>query len=462
MEYDVGALAGVTARCGLHAQDFAPLLQDEPPEGPSQSTWHRVDWCNPPALRLLAIDVEMISRRSDSLRLPVKVGLVEAILGEETAVTTVLDALVDPSASLDAMAYRGGAGGAWATLLADEAKFLSADETLFDYKERITGLGIRTLSDGAPGAISLPELQRHVQAAVDAGAFLVGHNLCSDLRALQLHGSALARRCIDTEALYPYEGGRRAPLRALVAAFRADFLPRDSRWEHFQEEGAVHEPTLDAEAALQVVLRELRLLRASPGRALCGGLALGPAPPKPGEVEQRYTVKAANVGALIGRQGATIKSIIASSGARLDLASLDAASPHAPRLLVVRGQSSECAAALLLIRGARVELTALSTTELAPAAPVMAPPPPVAPVMAPPPAYISFQPPPPAATKRPSEAAAAPMPPAKRPAAAANPFAALEAEEDDDEGEEDVGEPAVAAPPAEASPRKKKKKRAKR
>ena len=107
-----------------------------------------------------------------------------------------------------------------------------------------------------------------------------------------------------------------------------------------------------------MVLRELRLLRASPGRALCGGLALGPAPPKPGEVEQRYAVKAANVGALIGRQGATIKSIIASSGARLDLASLDAASPHAPRLLVVRGQSSECAAALLLIRGARVELTA--------------------------------------------------------------------------------------------------------
>ena len=462
MEYDVGALAAVTARCGLHAQDFAPLLQDEPPDGPSQSTWHRVTASTSPALRLLAIDVEMISRRSDSLRLPVKVGLVEAILGEETAVTTVLDALVDPSASLDAMAYRGGAGGAWATLLADEAKFLSADETLFDYKERITGLGIRTLSDGAPGAISLPELQRHVQAAVDAGAFLVGHNLCSDLRALQLHGSALARRCIDTEALYPYEGGRRAPLRALVAAFRADFLPRDSRWEHFQEEGAVHEPTLDAEAALQVVLRELRLLRASPGRALCGGLALGPAPPKPGEVEQRYAVKAANVGALIGRQGATIKSIIASSGARLDLASLDAASPHAPRLLVVRGQSSECAAALLLIRGARVELTALSTTELAPAAPVMAPPPPVAPVMAPPPAYISFQPPPPAATKRPSDGAAAPMPPAKRPAAAANPFAALEAEEDDDEGEEDVGEPAVAAPPAEASPRKKKKKRAKR
>ena len=53
-------------------------------------------------------------------------------------------------------------------------------------------------------------------------------------------------------------------------------------------------------------------------------------------------------------------------------------------------------------------------------------------------------------------------PTAKRPAAAANPFAALEAEDDDDEGEEDVGEPAVAAPPAEASPRKKKKKRAKR
>ena len=445
--FDVGALAAVTARCGLHAQDFAPLLQDEPPDGPSQSTWHRVTASTSPALRLLAIDVEMISRRSDSLRLPVKVGLVEAILGEETAVSTVLDALVDPSASLDAMAYRGGAGGAWATLLADEAKFLSADETLFDYKERITGLGIGTLSDGAPGATALRDVQRRVQAAVDAGAFLVGHNLCSDLRALQLHGSALARRCIDTEALYPYEGGRRAPLRALVAAFL-----EGPRWAHFQEEGAVHEPTLDAEAALQVVLRELRLLRASPGRALCGGLALGPAPPKPGEVEQRYAVKAANVGALIGRQGATIKSIIASSGARLDLASLDAASPHAPRLLVVRGQSSECAAALLLIRGARVELTALSTTELAPAAPVMAPPP----------AYVSFQPPPPAATKRPSDGAAAPMPPAKRPAAAGNPFAALEAEEDDDEGEEDVGEPAVAAPPAEASPRKKKKKRAKR
>ena len=202
---------------------------------------------------------------------------------------------------------------------------------------------------------------------------------------------------IDTEALYPYEGGRRAPLRALVAAFRADFLPRDSRWEHFQEEGAVHEPTLDAEAALQVVLQPGCPRFARPRAAEASRWAL--APPKPGEVEQRYAV-AANVGALIGRQGATIKSIIVVGRAarprepRRRLAAR-AAPPRRPRPM------SECAAALLLIRGARVELTALSTTEL-PAAPVMAPLPPVAPATAPPPAYI--QPPPAAATKRPSAA----------------------------------------------------------
>ena len=40
MQYDLGGLAAVTARCGFFDASASPLLQDEPPDGPSQATWH--------------------------------------------------------------------------------------------------------------------------------------------------------------------------------------------------------------------------------------------------------------------------------------------------------------------------------------------------------------------------------------------------------------------------------------
>mmetsp|Transcript_41264 Transcript_41264/g.113513 ORF Transcript_41264/g.113513 Transcript_41264/m.113513 type:complete len:352 (+) Transcript_41264:56-1111(+) len=285
-EYDLGALTGVSSSCAFFSASASPLLEaDVPADAKSRRGWRALP--PPPSARqrqplaLLAIDVEMIERKVDGLRLPVKVGLVRAALHDEgegeTILETILDSLVDPSA-LDV---------SWAD---------PADAAKWDFKEHITGLAASELraAAGTSASVPLSAVQASVAAALDAGAFLVGHNIASDLRALHLHGHGLRRRLIDTEALYPFEGQRRAPLRALVARLLLDDgsgggggggssggggSGGGARWAHFQDEGKVHAPLEDAEAALQLVLRELRLLRSQPGRALCEWDASRP--PKP-------------------------------------------------------------------------------------------------------------------------------------------------------------------------------------
>ena len=201
---NVGALTAVTSCGSFYRASAGPLLQAKhPSDAPSARGWRAL----PPradgegaAIKLLAIDVEMIERVSDKLRLPVKVALVQATLGgdADATVETLLDTLVDPSA-IDPSWADPAAGKRW------------------DFKESITGLSADLLRSSVATSVALTEVQSMLAAALASGTFLVGHNIGSDLRSLHLHGLGLRRRLIDTQDLYPYEGQRRAPLRALVA-----------------------------------------------------------------------------------------------------------------------------------------------------------------------------------------------------------------------------------------------------
>ena len=69
------------------------------------------------------------------------------------------------------------------------------------------------------------------------------------------------------------------------------------RWLGFQAEGKVHAPQEDAEAALRIVLRELRLLRAEASRTLCEWDGTPPAQlGTPGQMERRVSVFARQTG----------------------------------------------------------------------------------------------------------------------------------------------------------------------
>ena len=91
--------------------------------------------------RLLAFDVEMIERRSDGARLPVKAALIAHDLspdGSALSVRRIFEGLVDPS-SVDP---------SWAT-----------DESAWDYKTDIHGLSSAHLISQRAGATSLVDLQ---------------------------------------------------------------------------------------------------------------------------------------------------------------------------------------------------------------------------------------------------------------------------------------------------------------
>lgn len=228
----VGALTGVTASCGFFRTAASPLMGAErPADAPSVRGWRSLPaHADEPSsgITLLAVDVEMIERVCDGARLPVKASLVSAVLGPDASYTmeTVLDVLVDPSA-------------------VDSSWVDPASSANWDFKERITGLGAEFLRSRVGSSTPLADVQTAIAKQLEAGAFLVGHNLASDLRALHLYGPGLRRRLIDTEALYPYDNQRRAPLRALVRQLlvgdesQAEFDDCKSSWDGFQAEGKV-------------------------------------------------------------------------------------------------------------------------------------------------------------------------------------------------------------------------------
>ena len=107
-------------------------------------------------------------------------------------------------------------------------------------------------------------LQHLIQVHMHSATYLVGHSLSGDLKVLRLHGPELEARVVDTQALYPLPAGvGHARLKALVE----DMLPAEA-WRHFQAVGAAHPPDQDANAALELVTRELELLLEQPQRRI--------------------------------------------------------------------------------------------------------------------------------------------------------------------------------------------------
>ena len=103
---------------------------------------------------------------------------------------------------------------------------------------------------------------------------------------------------------------------------------------------------LDARAPLQLVLRELGLLVADPGRAVgvwSGGAvaasagAGGAEAAGPAGASRSFRVAESDVGKVIGKGGSAIKALRQLSGAAVTLAERGGGKAPAPRLLVLSG-----------------------------------------------------------------------------------------------------------------------------
>lgn len=315
---DLGALADRTASDTNFAQQLVELLADP---GCSPETWHVCRASSevaPTSCRLLAIDVEMIERRSDAVRLPISASVVLRDLdSDDRTERVVFDGLLDPS-------------------IVDPSWSDADSSAAFDFKEKITGVDRAALLAAREAGTLTPlrQLQALISDTLHECTFLVGHNLPSDLKALRLRPNAIRRRLLDTQALYPTEVGGKARLKALVKAF---LWPIDAeRWAGFQETS--HAPADDASAALLLVARELQLCGANPTRPLCAEDASGrPRAAAEPMVETRWRVAEEHIGRLLGKQGATINQLREASGAGITLASKGPGASPAPRCLTIRG-----------------------------------------------------------------------------------------------------------------------------
>ena len=321
----------------LYVEAFTPLLSGSPPD--AEGGWRLVPLpvasdCRPNAVCLIALDVEMIERRADGLRLPIRASILSLALGDGGAsfsepdphALTIFDGLVDPS-TVDA---------SWAV-----------DEGRWDYKSEFTGVSAAELRVARECGTMLPlaDLQRQIIDAMRGHAcFLVGHNLPSDLKAVRLHGPALRRRIIDTQAIYEYAGGGRPSLRSLVGAL----LPLS--WGGFQ--AGSHSPADDANAALQLVVRELQLLASDGGRAVGAWTPLDADAPATPAVQAKLLIPESEVGRLLGKGGKQINSIRQLTGCTLSLAARVEGATPPPRLLVVSGEADGVRAAVARVRAA--------------------------------------------------------------------------------------------------------------
>ena len=211
---EVGGLAAKTTGCFKTAS----LLTDTLPAEEAAAGWLRLEAQAPAEqVTFLAMDVEMVERRSDKLRLPIRVALVQCELapGEEPSTSIVFDGFVDPSVV--------------------DASWASGDAEAWDYKEAITGYSHADLVEAHTSGRMTPlrDVQRLIARALHGAAFAVGHNLQSDLRCLRVHGACLGRRMIDTQFVYRKADGASPSLKALVAAMLADGGAPEA-WASFQ------------------------------------------------------------------------------------------------------------------------------------------------------------------------------------------------------------------------------------
>ena len=336
---EVGGLAATTAA----AKDprTLTLLTDTLAEE-STAGWLRLEaQAAAEHITLLALDVEMIERRSDALRVPVKAALVQCALadGDPPAVSTLFDGFVDPSVI--------------------DASWTTGDASAWDYKETIVGHSHADLLAAHGSGLMRPlrELQRLIATALNGSAFIVGHNLQADLRCLRLHGACLGRRLIDTQCIYRRADGKSPSLKTLVDAMLVDDAA-GAKWRGFQT--AAHDPALDAEAPLRLVLRELSLLQAHPGR-MAGewsggasqvggaGASAAPAPAPAPAATARFKVVESDVGKVLGKAGANINALRQRTGCKVTLADRGPGKSPAPRLLELSGSAQAVALAAKLL-----------------------------------------------------------------------------------------------------------------
>jgi uncharacterized protein (DUF1810 family) len=300
------------------AESLKPLCTVDAPvrDGEAIRGWSCVRMASvalpvPLAPRLLALDVEMIERRADGVRLPVSAALICYDLSPRQPKRVLFSGLVDPSGF--------------------DREWLSGPMA-YDYKERWVGLDYMALRAARERGEMTPvrDLQRLVQKHMHSATYLVGHSLSGDLKVLRLHGPELEARVVDTQALYPLPAGvGHARLKALVE----DMLPAEA-WRHFQAVGAAHPPDQDANAALELVTRELELLLEQPQRRIGvwsssdgsggnrGGCSKRPITANDSRAIRTLLVAESDVGRLIGKKGSKIELLRADSGAQLELLSL--------------------------------------------------------------------------------------------------------------------------------------------
>ena len=300
------------------AESLKPLCTVDAPvrDGEAIRGWSCVRMASvalpaPLAPRLLALDVEMIERRADGVRLPVSAALICYDLSPRQPKRVLFSGLVDPSGF--------------------DPEWLSGPMA-YDYKERWVGLDYMALRAARERGEMTPvrDLQHLVQEHMHSATYLVGHALSGDLKVLRLHGPELEARVVDTQALYPLPAGvGHARLKALVE----DMLPAEA-WRHFQAVGAAHPPDQDANAALELVTRELELLLEQPQRRIGvwsssdgsggnrGGCSKRPITANDSRAIRTLLVAESDVGRLIGKKGSKIEQLRADSGAQLELLSL--------------------------------------------------------------------------------------------------------------------------------------------
>ena len=291
---DVGFLIGLTESHRRYRDEYGALTRPKPPPSDVGETWSVVPACArgrrggaaASCLALIALDVEMIERRRDGRRFPIRVGIVARVFGNEHCGSSNAEGKSDGSDD------GGGEGGTRVELFNG---FVNPGEHLewwredaaaeYDFKTAVHGIEraqlINMRRDGE--LVPLRRVQALVRAVCCDGGFrsdgealgklasalggaravtcLVGHKLSADLAALSICGPGLRRRVVDTamaieERTAIDKGGRRrscgaskrAPsLRALVGQYLGA-----ERAATFQS--GAHAPLADAEATLDVLV----------------------------------------------------------------------------------------------------------------------------------------------------------------------------------------------------------------
>eukprot|EP01063_Lacrimia_lanifica_P020858 TRINITY_DN28139_c0_g1_i1.p2 TRINITY_DN28139_c0_g1~~TRINITY_DN28139_c0_g1_i1.p2 ORF type:complete len:373 (+),score=131.12 TRINITY_DN28139_c0_g1_i1:106-1224(+) len=300
----------MVAHCsGQHAfkEQFKRVLRETPPLGrgvfSSEPAWKVVNpeakqaatgevaaEAEPYVPRFVGLDVEMIERRTNREKVPIKGALVESVFWKGTFHRRESTWLIDPLVDLSPNA--------------------------FDWKTETHGITYDTYMQQRPQAVSLASVQDQVAAAVRSrGSCMVGHMLLNDLMALRLMGTALRNRIIDTAYYFgPRADGGANSLSDVVrtVASQCDDGAEGTNLSAFRTKAKaqVHEPLEDAAIAVDIAEAEMT-------RLLDGGQLPVLRLPKPSSTVAVFMIQISDVRAFIGPGGANLKKVKHETGSQV-------------------------------------------------------------------------------------------------------------------------------------------------